>query len=63
ALMEAGVRRRDAIAGGSATWADVKAAAVESDDEHVIKLVHACAEHAIHAADNAFLDAARRAVG
>jgi hypothetical protein len=62
ALMAAQVQRRDAVTGGSATWADVKAAALASDDEHVIKLVHACAEHAAHDPVPAFLDAARRAV-
>ncbi len=62
ALMAAQVQRRDAFTGGSATWAEVKAAAIASDDEHVIKLVHACAEHAMHDADPVFLDAARRAV-
>ncbi|MES2994256.1 MAG: questin oxidase family protein [Pseudomonadota bacterium] len=62
ALMAAQVTRREAVTGGSATWADVRAAAIDSDDDRVIKLVHACTEHAAHDPDAAFLDAARRAV-
>ncbi len=63
ALMAAQVNGRSAVTSAAAGWPEVKAAAIASDDDHVIKLVHACAGHAAHEADPAFLDAARRAVG
>ncbi len=62
ALMAAQVGDRSAVPRGAAGWPEVTAAAIASDDEHVIKLVQACAEHAVHDADPAFLAAARRAV-
>jgi len=47
---------------GALTWADVRRAACMSDDDHVIKLVHAMAmQHAL-APDPIWLDAARTAV-
>jgi hypothetical protein len=62
ALMAAQVERRSAVDGDSRGWPEVNAAAIDSGDDHVIKLVHACAEHARQADDPAFLAAARRAV-
>ena len=44
------------------TWADVRRAACTSDDDHVIKLVHAMAMQHAHAPDPVWLDAARTAV-
>ena len=62
ALMAAEVRDRSVAPTGPAGWPEVIAAAIVSDDDHVIKLVHACAEHRVHADEPAFLAAARRAV-
>jgi hypothetical protein len=62
ALTAAQVRDRGAAPCATVGWPEVTAAAIESDDDHVIKLVHACTEHAAHDAEPAFLDAARRAV-
>jgi hypothetical protein len=62
ALMAAQVQRRGADTAGAWGWAEVNAAAIDSDDDHVIKLVHACMEHAKHDPDPAFLAAARCAV-
>lgn len=43
-------------------WDEVTAAAVAHDDDHVIKLVHACRDHRAAWGDGPWLDAARRAV-
>lgn len=45
-----------------ADWAGVVAVAIAADDEHVIKLVHACAELAAIDGRRSYLQAARRAV-
>ncbi|MEO6362355.1 MAG: hypothetical protein ABIO71_03910 [Caldimonas sp.] len=42
----------------AAPWSDIIAAAMASDDEHVIKLVHGCAVQNATAADDAWLLAA-----
>lgn len=44
------------------TWADVRRAACTSDDDHVIKLVHAMVMQNARAPDPVWLDAARTAV-
>jgi hypothetical protein len=44
------------------TWADVRRAACTSDDDHVIKLVHAMVMQHARAPDPVWLDAARTAV-
>lgn len=65
ALMAAQVKGRSARPTMPADWAGVIAAAIDSDNDHVIKLVHACVEHARHAKPETspvFLDAARCAV-
>lgn len=46
----------------AAAWSDVVAAAIASDDEHVIKLVHACAVQNATVADDTWLRAAAVAV-
>jgi hypothetical protein len=56
------VEAGDAPAAASG-WRQVTARAIASDDDHVIKLVQACADHARHDDDPVFLAAARRAVG
>jgi hypothetical protein len=51
---------RRSLAGG---WDEVRAAAIASDDDHVVKLVHACDDHARSSGrDDPFLQAARVAV-
>ncbi len=44
------------------TWADVRRAACASDDDHVIKLVHAMSMQHARAPDPVWLDAARAAI-
>jgi hypothetical protein len=57
-------QRRAAPSNGGPGWAQVRSAAIASDDEHVVKLVHACIEHAAaDGDDDAYLLAARRAIG
>ena len=44
------------------TWADVRRAACASDDDHVIKLIHAMSMQHARAPDPVWLDAARAAI-
>ena len=47
---------------GRPDWAEVTAAAIASDDDHVVKLVHACREEYAAWGDARYLDAAALAV-
>lgn len=45
------------------SWPEVIALAIASEDEHVVKLVHACRDEALHYGDARYLAAASLAVG
>jgi hypothetical protein len=55
-------RLRERDSSDARTWADVRRAACTSEDDHVIKLVHAMAAQHAHAPDPVWLDAARTAL-
>lgn len=67
AYLAAGVAPPEALAGGLPEpsppgWTQVVAAAIASDDEHVIKLVHACRQEAAVYGQGQYLRAAAQAV-
>jgi hypothetical protein len=63
AFLASGVRHSTAVEPTwmQASWADVTARALASDDDHVAKLVHACVEEEAAYAEPLYLAAARRA--
>jgi hypothetical protein len=63
AFLASGVRHSSAAepAWTQASWADVTARALASDDDHLAKLVHACVEEETAYAEPLYLAAARRA--
>jgi hypothetical protein len=61
-LLASGLRDRSPAPTSSASWSEVTERAVAQDDDHVIKLVHACLESSRLDPDPVFLQAARRAL-
>lgn len=63
-VIASGIGARSAAPAGPAGWPQVVAAAIASDDDHLIKLVHACVDHNANDPGRAeYLQAARRALG
>ena len=52
-----------AVEGGAPPWPDIFAAAIASDDDHVIKLSYSCAREGEHYGDRAYRVVASRVVG
>jgi len=62
-VIASGLRARNAAPTTPAGWPQVVAAAIASDDDHRIKLVHACVEHSANdPGRDEYLQAARRAL-
>lgn len=63
AVMASGITASGSALASGPSWPEAVKAALASEDDHVVKLVHACVEHAGHDPHPAFLLAAWRAIG
>jgi len=62
AIVGSGIGARRPVPAIEHSWDDVVSQALASEDDHVIKLVHACAQLSRRGADDEFLAAAQLAV-